>query len=258
MHASVVIDCFPDSVQRYREGYAIVVIDVVRATTTAVSAVAMGRQCFPVPSLEASLHLAAKLDNPLMVGELEGKMPDGFDMNNSPAELAMRMDISRPMILLSSTGTKLICQARECDAAYLACFRNYASLTAYLVRRHPKVAVIGAGSRGEFREEDQMCCAWIAEGLMKAGYDPQDDRTVEIVERWNGAPLDAFAGNKSVDYLRRSGQLKDSEFILAHVNDLNDTFMVRHDQIVMVPEEKQNRVRFAASEPRRESEDVSH
>ena len=28
-----------------------------------------------------------------------------------------------------------------------------------------RVAVIGAGSKGEFREEDQICCAWIAAGL---------------------------------------------------------------------------------------------
>ena len=32
---SVVIDCLPDSVRRYREGYAIVAIDVIRATTVA-------------------------------------------------------------------------------------------------------------------------------------------------------------------------------------------------------------------------------
>lgn len=239
MHGSVVIDCFPDSVQRYREGYAIVAIDVIRATTTAVTVVAKGRQCFPVPSLEAALHLAAKLNNALLVGELGGEIPEGFDVNNSPAELFLRTDIARPIILLSSTGTKLICEAGKCDAAYLACFRNRASLSAYLVRRHPKIAVIGAGSQGEFREEDQMCCAWIAEDLMKAGYQPQDDRTVEIVERWRGAPPDAFVGNKSVDYLRRSGQLKDLEFILAHINDLNYVFLVQQGKITKIPALKQ-------------------
>ena len=87
---SVVIDCFPDSVRRYREGYAIVAIDVIRATTTAVTAVAMGRRCFPVPSIEHALPIAARLDQPLLVGELGGNMPYGFDLTNSPAELAQR------------------------------------------------------------------------------------------------------------------------------------------------------------------------
>jgi len=239
MDESVIIDCFPESVQRYREGHAIVAIDVIRATTSAITAVAKGRQCFPVPSLEAALLLRAKLNNPLMVGELGGIMPDGFDMNNSPTELELRADVSRPMVLLSSTGTALICEAEKCGVAYLACFRNYKSLTAHLVHRHSKVAVIGAGSRGEFREEDQMCCAWITEGLMKAGYAPQDERTVEIVRRWSNAPPDAFAGNKSCDYLRRSGQLKDLEFILAHINDINGILMVQNGQIVRVSAKQQ-------------------
>jgi 2-phosphosulfolactate phosphatase len=241
MYGTVVIDCFPDSVRHYREGYTVVAIDIIRATTTAITAVAMGRQCFPVPSLEAAMLLKAELKDALLVGELGGEMPDGFDMSNSPAELALRTDVSRPLILLSSTGTALVCEAGKCDVAYLACFRNYASVARHLAGRYRKIAIIGAGSRGEFREEDQMCCAWIAEALTKAGYEPQDNRTIEIIDRWSGAPPDAFAGGASVEYLRRSGQLKDLQFILAHINDLNDAFLVENNEIVVASEEKQSR-----------------
>jgi 2-phosphosulfolactate phosphatase len=242
MYGTVVIDCFPESVERYRKGYAIVAIDVIRATTSAVTAVAMGRQCFPVPSLEAALLLKAELKNVLLVGELGGEMPDGFDMNNSPAELVERTDLSRPMILLSSTGTKLICEAGKCDVAYVACFRDYAAVARHLAGRYPKIAIIGAGSRGEFREEDQMCCAWIAEDLTRAGYEPRDDNTARIIDRWSGAPADAFTGGNSVGYLRRSGQLKDLQFILEHINDLNNAFLIHHDQIVVAPGEKQKEI----------------
>ncbi len=162
MVQSVVIDCFPSSVQRYREDHAIVAIDVIRATTTAVTAVVLGRRCLPVESLAAAFQTAARLTNPLLVGEIGGKMPHGFDLTNSPAQLALRSDISRPAILLSSSGTQLICAAAGCQAVYLACFRNCASLSRYLLGRHSRIAVIGAGSRNEFREEDQMCCALIA------------------------------------------------------------------------------------------------
>ncbi len=162
-------------------------------------------------------------------------MPGGFDMNNSPAELALRTDIFRPLILLSSTGTKLIHAARECETTYLGCFRNHASLARHLVGRHPRVALIGAGSRGEFREEDQVCCAWIAADLMKAGYKPKDGRTVEIVERWGVALPNACVDGRSAEYLRKSGQMKDLDFILTHINDLDAAFMLEHDEIVMVP-----------------------
>src|SRR5262249_2168924 len=135
-------------------------------------------------------QLAQRLHDPLLVGELQGEMPSDFHMNNSPAALAARADIFRPVVLLSSSGTGLMHEAGKCAAAYLACFRNY-SCAARFVRGHPRVAVIGAGSRGEFREEDQMCCAWVAAELINAGYEPKDMRTVQIVERWRDAPPSA-------------------------------------------------------------------
>ena len=235
MDRTVVIDCFPESVRHYREGYALVAIDVIRATTTAVTAVNMGRRCFPAPSIEIALPLAARLNNPLLVGELGGNMPYGFDMNNSPAEMAHRDDLMRPMILLSSSGTQLIYNARESDAAYVACLRNHSATANHLTGRHNRVAVIGAGTRGEFREEDQMCCAWIAEGLMKAGYNPEDEKTKEIVTRWSGAPVQACSKGNSAEYLRNSGQARDLEFILSHVDDISSAFMVKHDEVVRIP-----------------------
>src|SRR5262245_49992198 len=84
LQRTFVIDWFHDRLNDYGEGYAIVAVDVIRATTTAVTGVALGRRCFPVPSLEAAVPLAARLDNPLLVGELGGNMPHGFHMNNSP------------------------------------------------------------------------------------------------------------------------------------------------------------------------------
>jgi 2-phosphosulfolactate phosphatase len=231
---TVVIDCLPESVMRYRDEHAIVVIDVIRATTTAVTGVALNRRCFPTPSLEAAVPLAAKLDNPLLIGELGGNMPYGFDLTNSPAALALRSDVSRPMILLSTSGTKVLSKARGCDAVYAACLRNYTAQVRFLAVRHPKVALIGAGTRGEFREEDQMCCAWIAEGLMNAGYKLCGEQTTELVERWSGAPVDAFLGSKSVEYLRRTGQLSDLDFILEHIDDVNAVFALKNEEIISV------------------------
>src|SRR5215469_13992907 len=142
MRKTVVIDCFPESVKSYRDGYAIVAVDIIRATTTAVTAVAQGRMCYPVPSLEAAVPLAAKLTNPLLVGELGGSMPYGFDLNNSPAALESRTDIHRPMILLTTSGTRLMCGAEESQAMYVACLRNYNGQVAYLAAHHPTVAII--------------------------------------------------------------------------------------------------------------------
>ncbi len=232
MRKTVVIDCFPESVSKYRNGYAIVAVDVIRATTTAVTAVALGRKCFPVPSLEAAVPLAAKLHNPLLVGELGGSMPYGFDLNSSPADLSIRTDIHRPMIFLSTSGTRLICGGAEGQAMYVACLRNYKALIPYLAAHHPVIAVIGAGSRNQFREEDQLCCAWIAEGLLAHGYEPEDENTLSIIHRWSGAPVEKITQGPSADYLRNSGQVRDLEYILTHIDDLNEIYRFEHGQVV--------------------------
>jgi 2-phosphosulfolactate phosphatase len=233
MGSSVVIDCFPESVARWRDGHAVVVIDVVRATTTAVTAVASGRRCFTAASLDEALGLAAELDDPLLVGELGGMMPPGFDINNSPAALAARSDIHRPAILLSSTGTRLCRAASSCVVAFPTCLRNYTAVARHLALNYSQVAVIGAGTRNEFREEDQMCCAWVADILMDLGYQARDRATAEMAERWRGARCDAWVGGNSAAYLRRSGQLDDLDFILRHVDDLRAVYSLRNGEVVL-------------------------
>lgn len=232
---TVIIDCYPDSLRSYREGYAVVAIDVIRASTTAITAVASGRKCYPVPSLEAAVPVAARLNNPLLVGELGGNMPYGFDMNNSPAEMAARNDIARPAILLSTSGTQVMHEASKSDAGYVACLRNYQAQANYLVGRHQKVAIIGARTRGEFREEDQVCCAWIVDNLIRMGWRPEDENTREIVGRWRNVSAEAIGSGKSAEYLRNSGQLRDLDFLFAHLNDLPAAFVMKDGELVMVP-----------------------
>jgi 2-phosphosulfolactate phosphatase len=232
MTRKVVIDFFPESVLRYNRGYAVVAVDVIRASTTIATAVSMGRRCLPVPSLEAARRVAARLCNPLLAGELGGVIPRGFEMNNSPAELASRTDISRPLVLLSSSGTKLIHLARANKAAYIACFRNFDFLSKYLVGRHSHIALIGAGSRGERREEDQMCCAWMARQLLESGYVAENRGTKEMVERWGAATTDSILSGPSADYLMRSGQGLDLMFTLTHIADLDWAFTLQGDEVV--------------------------
>lgn len=219
---TVVIDCFPSSVARYRDDHTVVAVDVIRATTLAVTAVATGRRCLVASDLGDALAMRAELGDAILAGELSGDMPDGFDMNNSPADLVARSDLGHPVVMLSTSGTELMLEAaRSPQRAYVACFRNVEAIATALLAGVGDVALIGAGSRGQFREEDQMCCAWIAERLVDAGVFTADDGTSELMRRWSGAPATACASGDSVAYLRRSGQLRDYDFITSHVDDLD-------------------------------------
>lgn len=232
---SVAIDCLSESLCHYDEGCAVIVIDVIRSITVASTIVESGRRCFFAPSVEAAFLLAKQLDNPLLIGEMGGSMPYGFDINNSPVEIESRKDISRPAILVSSSGIPLLYSLRDYNSVYVACLRNYGATVKHVGGHYNRVVVLGSPTRGEFREEDQLCCAWIAAGLIKAGYTSEDDKTVEIVNRWTDKPVTVCGEGKSAEYLRRSGQTRDLDFILSHVNDLNSPLKIKNDEIVKTP-----------------------
>ena len=143
--------------------------------------------------------------------------------------------MGKPVILLSSSGTRLIHAARVCDVVYLACFRNYSYTAWDLQNRFGRVALIGAGSRREFRREDQMCCAWIARDLVAAGYIPEDQRTIDLINRWSREEPEVARWGKSADYLRRSGQGKDLEFVLTHINDLSSAYAMKGLEVSALP-----------------------
>jgi phosphosulfolactate phosphohydrolase-like enzyme len=87
------IDYLPESAFRCGEGFAVVAIDVIRATTMAVTAASLGWRCYPVDSFDAALRAAERFRNPLLAGEINGQPPPGFHINNSPAELAEMHDL---------------------------------------------------------------------------------------------------------------------------------------------------------------------
>lgn len=221
MTRTFVIDCFPESAERYPAPYAVVAIDVIRATTTATTAVHSGRRVFPARGSDDALVIASSLDNPLLAGELGGNMCDGFDLTNSPAEIEGRTDTERPMVLVSSSGTQLILNAADTsEEVYLACLRNYSAVAQVLASRHPLVAVLGAGTRGQFRREDQIGCALVGQQLLALGYRALDRGTLDYIEQWNGVSLDTIRDGRSAAYLNRSHQEQDLEFVLSHVDDV--------------------------------------
>lgn len=233
MAGVVTIDCFHDHLSEPDPEAAIVAVDVIRSTTTAVTAVAAGRRCFPVPSIEAAVPLAARLKNPLLAGELGGSLPYGFHVQNSPAEVEQRTDSERPIILLSTSGTRLMCEAAMGGVAYAGCLRNVTAQAAHIDGRHDRVRLLGADSRGDFRDEDQLCAAWIAARLVDAGYTAGDELTERLLDRWVDAPLETLRDGRSAKYLLDTDQGQDLDFVLSHVDDLRDVFAVSNGEVLI-------------------------
>ena len=114
MRGTVVIDCFPESAARYREGHAIVAVDVIRATTTAITAVAGGRRCFPVPTVEAA-HAARRGARPPAARRRAGRRPSrtGSTSTTARSRSWRTRSAGRPIVLLSTSGTRLCTRPRR-------------------------------------------------------------------------------------------------------------------------------------------------
>lgn len=69
---------------------------------------------------------------------------------------------------------------------------------------------------------------------MKAGYTPKNNKTSKIVNRWKDKPVTVCAEGKSAEYLRKSGQTRDLDYILEHINDFNSPLAIKNCEIVKI------------------------
>ena len=145
----------PASVQ----GAAVVVVDVVRATTTIVEALASGaRAIYPVASTEDAVRLATSLgrEDTLLCGERKSVKVEGFDLGNSPAEFTPEAVAGKRLVMSTTNGTAALARVQEAERVVTAAFTNLGAV-ADALRGHPHVVVVCAGRVGRFALDDALC-----------------------------------------------------------------------------------------------------
>lgn len=219
---AVAIACSHGHRPRFYGETATVVVDVIRSTTTAITAAAAGHRVFPVCSIAAAQRAAARLVAPILAGEIHGVQPHGFDLQNSPSQVVALSPSIRPVVLLSSSGTRLMLEAaRRVPAAYATCLRNATAQAEHLAATGCNVLIVGADRYGELRPEDRLCAARIATRLLDHGYRALDRLTRGVIAQFGAAPDRVLVRSRSANYLRETGQDEDLAFILDHVEDLD-------------------------------------
>lgn len=145
-----------------REG--VVVIDVLRATSTIITALANGcRGLVPVGSPAAARREAARLagERPLLGGERNGLKIKGFDLGNSPLEYRPEVVRGRTIVFCTTNGTRALLRARKAGRVVLAAFLNAASVARWLKAEGRNWLFFCAGSKGYFSWEDFMCAGLV-------------------------------------------------------------------------------------------------
>lgn len=140
-------------------GSVAVAIDVLRATTTMVYALAAGcREIRPCADIEGARHLASELPagKVLLGGERGGVKLADFDLGNSPREYSAKVCAGQILVLTTTNGTRAVIRAAEGERVLVAGFVNFSAVCEQLRQEHRPVHIICAGYDGEPAMEDVL------------------------------------------------------------------------------------------------------
>ena len=150
------------------EGATAVVVDVVRATTTIVEALANGAEAvYPVETPEDAVRLANSLgrDRALVCGERKGLKVDGFDLGNSPREYGEAAVAGRDLVFTTTNGTRAFLAVAEAGRVVSASFPNL-SAAARAVADSARVIVLCAGRSDRFSMDDALCAGYLVRRIV--------------------------------------------------------------------------------------------
>lgn len=136
----------------------IVVIDVLRATTSMAFALAHGaKEIVPVPSSTIARRIAKELPQAMLAGEEENKRIDGFDIGNSPLEYDERVR-DRSIVMVTTNGTRVLAALRSEPVVWCGGFVNISAVASALINPSVSaVTIVCAGQLGQFSLEDFAC-----------------------------------------------------------------------------------------------------
>jgi 2-phosphosulfolactate phosphatase len=148
-------------------GKLAVVIDVLRATTTIVYALAAGaRQVIPCLTVEDARRAAQEQVGQSVVlgGERQGIRIEGFDLGNSPGEYSAATVGGRTVVFTTTNGTRAMLRCRHASQVLLAAFANRSAVLAALASE-PCVHIVCAGTGGMVTREDVLVAGSLVAGL---------------------------------------------------------------------------------------------
>ena len=149
-----------------------VVIDVLRASTTIITALANGAsRVRPVLTVEEAREEAAAL-GAMLGGERGGVKIEGFDLGNSPREYARDRVGGRSIVITTTNGTAALHACAGASDVLIGAIVNRSAVAAAahaLARKHGgcDVHLVCAGTEGAVTEEDLLAAGAILDAAVQ-------------------------------------------------------------------------------------------
>lgn len=200
----------PALLNLYDVNHAIVVIiDVLRATSTIATALHNGAKCvIPVDSVAKCIELGRQIDG-ITAGERDGKIAEGLQHGNSPFEYPAEFIGGRTLVLTTTNGTKLLHMALDRGAGQIitGSFPNLGAVCDYLLAQNMPVLLACAAWKDKVNIEDMLLAGAVI-NKVKQNFDINCDSSQIAETVYMEAKKDLYEFMKAKDashYQRLSG-----------------------------------------------------
>ncbi len=194
-----------DDIRRERiEGRNIVVIDVLRATSVMVTAIARGVEEIHVfRDVEEVFEAARGRKDTILCGERRGLKVEGFHYGNSPLEYGEEVE-GKKMYMTTSNGTKALVGSSNGRRVFAGSFLNLDAVVRRVLEEDEDLVVVCAGTDGEFSLDDALCAGMIAEGIAQGKREvsfTDSALAMRAIAMGCREPKDKLAGSRHYSYL---------------------------------------------------------
>ena len=210
-----VVFCPANLVPPLVAGRVVVVIDVLRASTSIAAALANGaRNVVPLESADEVITRARQFDRSevRLAGEHRMHSIPGFDLGNSPGEFTREAVEGKTVLITTTNGTAAFAPAQGARDVVVGSYVNYTAVATLLraaARGGNDVALVCAGRERQFSLEDAACAGRLARAIGKRAEGAAlSDSTIAstLVDRKYGDRLDQlFADSEHGQALAAAG-----------------------------------------------------
>jgi 2-phosphosulfolactate phosphatase len=143
----------------------VIVIDVLRATSTMITALSMGcKGIIPVETVLQAKQLHKEGD--LLGGERFCKKIPGFDYGNSPLEYSHADITGKRIIMTTTNGTRGIQKSSKAEHVLAGSLLNGKACAAAAADFRRDIVILCAGTQDVFSLEDGLCAGQIVDELL--------------------------------------------------------------------------------------------
>jgi 2-phosphosulfolactate phosphatase len=150
----------------------VVVLDILRATSTMITAVNNGAiKVIPVVEVDDAVAMMRTLDRKeaLIAGERNALPLPGFDMGNSPLEFTQDKVRGKTVVISTTNGTSALQAVKNASRVLIGALINKTAVARAIQNRGEDVCIVCAGTGGKFSADDIYGAGAIISALQELG-----------------------------------------------------------------------------------------